>query len=120
VGNHGLAKLAEADAIAGKGNIDLAIEAYEQAASFARDNPAPLVHAARACLAQARPTTARAFADRATQSFAGFAPAWEVLGDVAAANKDKQAAKGAYQKALGAPKGRVDKASIKKRLAALK
>lgn len=120
VGNHALAKLAEADAIAGKGDIDLAIEAYEKAASYSRDNPSPLVHAARACLAQNRPTTARAFADRATQSFADFAPAWEVLGDVAALAKDRATAKAAYQKALGAPRGRVDKAALKKKLAAIK
>lgn len=120
VGNHARAKLAEADAIAGKGDIDLAIEAYEKAASYSRENPMPLVHAARACLAQNRPTTARAFADRATQSFADFAPAWLVLGDVAAAAKDKAAAKNAYQKALSAPKGSIDKAAVKKKLAAIK
>ncbi|MBE7481079.1 MAG: tetratricopeptide repeat protein [Polyangiaceae bacterium] len=120
VGNHALAKLAEADAIAGKGDIDLAIEAYEKAASFSRDNPLPLLHAAQACLAQNRPTTARAFADRATQSFADFGPGWVLLGDVAAAAKDRAVAKSAYQKALVAAKGNVDKASVKKKLAALK
>lgn len=120
VGNHALAKLAEADAIAGKGDIDLAIEAYEKAASYSRDNPGPLVHAARACLAQNRPTTARAFADRATQSFAEFAPAWAILGDVAVAAKDKATAKAAYQKALSATRGSIDKAAIKKKLAAIR
>ena len=120
VGNHGLAMLAEADATAGKGEIDLAIEAYEKAASFTRDSPNPLVHAARACLRQNRPTTARAFADRATQSFEAFAPAWLVLGDVAVATKDKGAAKQAYQKALSAPRGSIDKAEVKKKLAAIK
>ncbi|MFO0571057.1 MAG: tetratricopeptide repeat protein [Polyangiaceae bacterium] len=120
VSNHALAKLAEADAIAGKGDIDLAIEAYEKAASFSRENPWPLVNAARACLGGNRPTTARAFADRAVQSFPEFAPAWLALGDVAVAGKDKSAAKNAYQKALTAPKGNVDKAAVKKKLAALK
>lgn len=120
VGNHARAKLAEADAIAGKGDIDLAIEAYEKAASYSRDSPEPLLHAARACLAQNRPTTARAFADRATQSFAEYGPAWVLLGDIAAAAKDKAAAKNAYQKALAASRGAVDKAAVKKKLAALK
>ena len=120
VGNHALAKLAEADAIAGKGDIDLAIEAYEKAASYSRDNPLPLVHAARACLAQNRPTTARAFADRATQAFADFGPGWVLLGDIALAAKDKAVAKNAYQKALASPKGNVDKVAVKKKLAAIK
>ena len=62
----------------------------------------------------------RAFADRATQSFEAFAPAWLVLGDVAVATKDKGAAKQAYQKALSAPRGSIDKAEVKKKLAAIK
>jgi predicted negative regulator of RcsB-dependent stress response len=120
VSNHASAKLAEADALAGKGDIDLAIESYEKASSYGRGTPAPFIHAARACLAGHRPTTARAFADRATQSFADDAEAWEVLGDVAAATKDKPAAKSAYQKALTASAGTIDKAAVKKKLAALR
>jgi tetratricopeptide (TPR) repeat protein len=120
VGNNASAKLAEADAIALRGDIDLAIEAYEKAASYARSNPAPLVHAARASLDGNRPTTARAFADRAVQSFADWGPAWEVLGDVAAQTKDRTAAKDAYKKALGAKRGRIDASSVKKKLAGLK
>ncbi len=119
VGNNGLAKLVEADALAAKGDIDLAIEAYEQAHGYARTDPTPLVHAALSCLKQARPTTARAFADRATQSFPSWGPGWEVLGDVHAAANDKAAAQSAYQKAL-AGRGLSDKARVKKKLAALK
>lgn len=120
VSNHAMAKLAEADAIAGKGDIDLAIEAFEKAASYSRSNPQPLMHAAKACLAQNRPTTARAFADRVTQSFADFAPGWVLLGDIALANKDKSAAKAAYKKAMTASAGTIDKASVKQKLAAIK
>jgi len=120
VGNNASAKLAEADAIALRGDIDLAIEAYEKAASYARSNPAPLVHAARASLDGNRPTTARAFADRAVQSFADWGPAWEVLGDVAVHTKDRATAKSAYKKALAAKRGRIDAPSVKKKLARLK
>lgn len=120
VNNHASAKLAEADAIALTGDVDLAIEVYEKAASYARSNPAPLVHAARASLAGNRPTTARAFADRAVQSFPDWRPAWEVLGDVAVATKEKALARSSYQKALAAKQGRADDAELKKKLAKVK
>src|SRR6185436_3798460 len=120
VGNHASAKLAEADALAGKGDIDMAIEAYEKAASYSRSTPDPLIHAAQATLKGGRPTTARAFADRATGSFPDWAPAWLVLGDVAAQAKEKATAKSAYQKALSASQGKIDKAAVKKKIAALK
>lgn len=118
VGNHAVAKLVEAEALALKGDIDLAIEAYEQAHGYARTDPKPLVAGARASLKHARPTTARAFADRATQSFPDYAPGWEVLGDVAAAAKDKDAARAAYKKALKA-KGPLDRQAVEKKLARL-
>ncbi len=120
VGNHAEAKLAEADALAGKGDIDLAIESYEKASAWARTSPNALIHAAQASLAGGRPTTARAFADRATQSFGDWGPSWVALGNVAVATKDKAAAKSAYKKALNAKKGGVDKSSVKKKLAGLK
>jgi tetratricopeptide (TPR) repeat protein len=120
VNNHASAKLAEADALAGKGDIDLAIESYEKASAWARTAPDALIHAARASLAGGRPTTARAFADRATQNFGEFGPSWVVLGDVAAATKDKAAAKSAYKKALAAKQGTIDKAAVKKKLTSLK
>jgi tetratricopeptide (TPR) repeat protein len=69
VKNHALAKLVEADALAARGEIDPAIEAFEVALALAPNDPSPPVHAARACLANSRPTTAQAFALRATQSF---------------------------------------------------
>lgn len=118
VNNHGPAKLVEADALAKQGDIDLAIVAYEKAHGLMRTDPKPLVHAARATLDGGRPTTARAFAERATQSFPGWGPAWEALGDVALAAGDKRTAKRAYQKALGA-KGPVDKTQVQKKLAKL-
>lgn len=120
VNNHAGAKLAEADALAGKGDIDLAIESYEKATAWARTSPEALIHAARASLDGGRPTTARAFADRATQNFGEFGPSWVVQGDVAAATKDVPAAKNAYKKALAAKQGTIDKAAVKKKLASLK
>jgi tetratricopeptide (TPR) repeat protein len=118
VSNHGPAKLVEADALAKRGDIDLAIVAYEKAFGLMRTDPKPLVHAARSTLDGGRPTTARAFAERATQQFPSWAPAWEVLGDVSVQNGDHKGARRAYDKAL-AGKGRVDKAKIKQKLAKL-
>ena len=83
------------------------------------DDPNAPIHAARACLSNARPTTAQAFALRATSSFPRWAPAWEVAGDVARKTGDIAAARAAYTKALSA-EGPVDKALIKQRLSALK
>ncbi len=119
VANNADAKLVEADALAAKGRIDLAIEAYSLAASWARANPAPLVHAAVAMLAGGRPTTARAFADRAVAEFPKWGPAWEAAGDVFAHQKDKANAKKAYRKALRG-QGPVDKAAVKKKLEKLR
>ncbi len=119
VKNHAGAKLVEADALAKRGDIDLAIEAYSLARGFARSDPAPLVHAARACLDGARPTTALAFAEQATQTFPDWGPAWEVFGDVQLAAGDKAAARRAYGKALAA-KGPVDKARLRQKLASVK
>lgn len=119
VKNHAGAKLVEADALAVRGEIDAAIEAFELAAAYAPTDPAPHVHAARACLGHGRPTTAQAFATRANSTFPNWAPAWEVAGDVAREVGDVPGARAAYTKAL-ATEGPVNKASIKQRLAALK
>jgi tetratricopeptide (TPR) repeat protein len=119
VKNHGGAKLVEADALSARGEIDPAILAYEAAMGLLPEDPNVPIHAARACLSNARPTTAQAFALRATSSFPKSAPAWEVAGDVARKVGDIPAARAAYTKALSAD-GPVNKASIKQRLSALK
>jgi tetratricopeptide (TPR) repeat protein len=119
VANHAAAKLVEANALAAQGDIDLAIVAYESAYGLARTSPEPLVDAARACLNNGRPTTARAFADRATQDFPKWGPAWEITGDVAADAKEKATASAAYKKAL-AGDGPVDKNAVRRKLARLK
>lgn len=118
VKNDGEAKLLEADSLAAQGDIDLAIEAYELAYGYSRTDPAALVNAAKACLRGKRPTTGRAFADRAVQEFPKWGPAWEIAGDIAVAQKDKQAARSAYRKALRGA-GPVDKAAVKRKLKAL-
>jgi tetratricopeptide (TPR) repeat protein len=120
VSNHAGAKLARANALAQSGEIDLAIEAYEQAHGFARTDPEPLLHAARACLSHNRPTTARAFADRVTQDFADYAPGWVVLGEVQRAAGERAAAKAAFRKALSAKRGRIDRAAVQKQLQTLR
>jgi len=119
VGNHGPAKFVEAKALAQKGDIDMAIEAFQAAYGFSRTDPAVLVEAARACVRANRPTTAKAFADRATEDFPKAAASWETEGDVAVAMKDVAFAKQAYAKAL-AGEGPSDKDGIRRKLAALK
>jgi tetratricopeptide (TPR) repeat protein len=119
VGNHGPAKLVEARAYAMKGDIDLAIEAFQAAYGFARTDPGVLVEAARACIRSGRLTTAKAFADRATEDFPKAAASWEAEGDVAAGLKDAAFAKQAYTKAL-AGEGPADKDGIRRKLAAIK
>jgi tetratricopeptide (TPR) repeat protein len=118
VPNNSRAKLAQADAFAAKRDIDLAIEAYQASFNIARTNPAPLVRASLACLANARETTAKAFSDRATQLFPKWAPAWEAAGDVAAKAKEHAEARKAYQQAL-AGEGPADKDRIRRKIAAL-
>jgi tetratricopeptide (TPR) repeat protein len=119
VHNHAAGKLLEADALAARGDIDPAIEAYEKAHALSRTSPEALVHAARACLHGARPTTAHAFASRATQDFPDWAPGWEALGDVLAAGQEPKAARDAYTKALKAH-GPVDRKGIQKKLARIR
>jgi tetratricopeptide (TPR) repeat protein len=119
VGNHGPAKFVEAKALAQKGDIDMAIEAFQAAYGFSRTDPSVLVEAARACVRANRPTTAKAFADRATEDFPKAAASWETEGDVAVAMKDVAFAKQAYGKAL-AGEGPADKDAIRRKLAALK
>ncbi|HTM44981.1 MAG TPA: tetratricopeptide repeat protein, partial [Polyangiaceae bacterium] len=66
---NGAAKLVEAQALAGQGEIDLAIEEFQAAYGLQRRNPDVLVQATEACLKHGRPTTAMAFAERATSDF---------------------------------------------------
>jgi tetratricopeptide (TPR) repeat protein len=119
VGNHGPAKLVEAKALSDKGEIDLAIEAFESAYGLLRTDPVPLVDAARACVKGGRLTTAKAFSDRATDDFPKSALAWESAGDVNVASKDLVSARQAYTKAI-AGDGPADRDAIKRKLAALK
>jgi predicted negative regulator of RcsB-dependent stress response len=64
-------------------------------------------------------TTAKAFADRATEDFPKASASWEIEGDVAVAAKDSTLAKQAYAKALaGEPP--LDKAALQRKLAQVK
>jgi tetratricopeptide (TPR) repeat protein len=119
VANHGPAKFVEARALAQKGDIDLAIEAFQAAYGFARTDPSVLVEATRACIRSGRLTTAKAFADRATEDFPKASASWEAEGDVATGLKDAAFAKQAYAKAL-AGEGPADKDAIRRKLAAIK
>lgn len=93
------ARLLVADGWAKKGEIDLAVEAYQAAFGLDHSDPTPLVNASAACLAARRVTSAKAFARRATKDFDSSATAWTALGDALAADRDVPGAKAAYQRA---------------------
>jgi tetratricopeptide (TPR) repeat protein len=116
--NSAAAKLLVADGWAKKGEIDLAIEAYQAAYGLDHLDPAPLVNAAVACVAANRPTSAKAFARRATQEFPDNGAAWVALGDALALDKDPKGARTAYESAKKAKD--ADIAAIDKKLGALK
>lgn len=112
------AKLLVADAWAKKGEIDLAVEAYQAAFGLDHSDPTPLVNASQACLAAGRVTSAKAFAARATKDFASHGSAWVAFGDALAADKDLAGARAAYETAKKA-RG-VDAAAVDQKLSRLK
>ena len=112
------ARLLVADAYAKKGEIDLAVEAYQAAFGLDHSDPTPLVNASAACLAAGRVTSAKAFSVRATKDFGSNGAAWTALGDALAADRDVPGAKIAYETAKKA-RG-VDAAAIDKKLSRLK
>jgi tetratricopeptide (TPR) repeat protein len=112
------ARLLVADAWAKKGEIDLALEAYQAAYGLDHADPAPLVNASLACLAAGRLTSARAFGLRATKDFASSALAWTTYGDALAADHDVAAARSAYETAKKAGGG--DQAALDRKLSLLK
>jgi len=117
VGNSAAAKLVEADLLAEQGELDPALEAYQAAFGLDRMNPRPLVHASGACLAAGRETSAKAFAERATQQFPKFGPGWVALGDVHAKGKEPTDARKAYETALG--REGTDAEEVRRKIAAL-
>lgn len=112
------ARLLVADAWAKKGEIDLAVEAYQAAFGLDQSDPTPLVNASAACLAAGRVTSAKAFGVRATKDFSGDAIAWTALGDALVADRDVPGAKVAYETAKKA-RG-VDAAAVERKLSRLK
>jgi tetratricopeptide (TPR) repeat protein len=116
--NEGKAKLLVADAYAKKGEIDLALEAYQKASGLDSMDPTALINATYACIAHDRLTSAKAFAQRAVLDFPDHASAWVAQGDALAADKNPQAARTAYEKAKKA-RG-ADIAAIDAKLAKLK
>jgi tetratricopeptide (TPR) repeat protein len=116
--NEAKAKLLIADAFAKKGEIDLALEAYQKASGLDPLDPTPLVNATYACIAQDRVTSAKAFGRRAVLDFPSHAPAWVAQGDALAADGDPAAARTSYESAKKL-KG-ADLAAIDAKLARLK
>jgi tetratricopeptide (TPR) repeat protein len=119
LGNYAPGKLLVGDALAKKGDIDAAIEAFEQAWGLSHFEPTPLVHASIECRKAGRTTSARAFATKATMEFPAWGPAWVALGDAFTAEKDFPAAKDAYANALRA-EGPVDAAGVNAKLSSLR
>jgi tetratricopeptide (TPR) repeat protein len=118
VANSAAGKLLVADGNASKGEIDLALEAYQAAWGLDHGDPTPLVHATEACHAAGRDTSAKAFGLKAAQEFPRWGPAWAALGDALVAQGEKAAAKDAYQKAL-AGDGPVARDAVQKKLSGL-
>jgi len=116
--NSAAAKLIVADSWARKGEIDLAMEAYQAAFGLDRQDPTPLVRASQECLRLARPTSARAFALKATKEFPQHAPAHEAHGDALVQDKDTAAARAAYERAASLGDAAVT-ARVQGKLAAL-
>jgi len=112
------AKLLVADAYAKKGEIDLAVENYQDAWGFDHLDPTALVNASVACLLAGRDTSAKAFGSKATQEFPNWGPGWVALGDARVTDKDIVGAREAYTNALKSS-GPVDKLTVSKKLAAL-
>lgn len=108
-----------ADAQAGRGDADAALDAYLRAFSLDRTSPAPLLRACRTARAAARITTARAFADKVVSEFPRFAPGWVELGDIAAAQRRLDRAREAYEAALKAD-GEIDREAVQKKLDAIR
>jgi len=117
--NSARAKLLVADAYAAKGEIDLAVEAYQAAYGLDPGDPSALVHASVACHAQGRDTSARAFGERATHDFPQWGPGFAALGDALAAQGETARARTAYDTALKST-GPVDAAAVRAKLAALR
>ncbi len=117
--NSAAATLLVADGEARKGEVDLALEAYQVAWGLDHGDATPLVHASEACHVAGRDTSARAFGIKATQEFPRWAPAWAALGDALAGQKEIPAARDAYRRAL-AGDGLPDAAVVQAKLAALR
>lgn len=116
--NEAKGKLLIADAYAKKGEIDLALEAYQSAAGLDHGDATPLVNAGRACLDAGRPTSAKAFGLKATKDFPNHAAAWVLLGDALVVDKDVPSARTAYETAK--KQRNADVASIDAKLARLR
>ena len=119
LGNLASAKLLIGDAYAKKGEIDLAVENYQDAWGYDHSDPTSLVNASVACHLAGRDTSAKAFGLKATQEFPTWGPGWVALGDARVGDKDFAGAKEAYASALKS-QGPVDTAAVQKKIAALK
>jgi tetratricopeptide (TPR) repeat protein len=119
VANSAPAKLIIADAYAKKGEVDLAVEAYEASYGFDHTEPGALVRASQACHAAGRDTSAKAFGEKATKEFPDWAPGWVAYGDALAGNKEVAPARVAYETSLRS-RGPVDAAAVRAKLAALR
>lgn len=119
-GNDARAKLAEADALALRGDIDMAMASYQTAWGLDRSVPDALIHATYAAMAAGRRTSARAFGAAAAHEHPDRADALVAHGDALAADRDRDKARAAYEEALRAREGVVDRRAVEARLRALR
>lgn len=117
--NHAPARLLLAEVFVKRKEVDLAIEQFQSAWGLDHGDPTALVRASEACLEAGRDTSAKAFAERATQEFRRWAPGWVALGDALASRKEVAFAKAAYEAALGAD-GPIEADAVRRKLAALR
>jgi tetratricopeptide (TPR) repeat protein len=92
---------------------------YRGAADLKRESAEPLVAAARLGLELKRPLLSAALLDKALERTPRSAEVLALYGDVTAARGDTKAARDYYQRAL-AGEGPIDRATVQKKLAALK
>jgi tetratricopeptide (TPR) repeat protein len=118
--NSARARMAHAEALAGLGEVDEAVETFKLASGLDTKDPTPLVRAAQVLLDAKQPMKAEGSAAAAVKQFPNDGRAWEVMGDVDVANGDKKDAKDAYKKALACKEGAIDKSAVQKKMDAIK
>ncbi len=116
--NNASARLAHAEALAGGGDVENAVEEFKFAAGLDNKDPTGLLRASQVLLGAKEPMKALGHAEAAVKAFPEDGRTYEVRADAELATGDKKAAKDDYKKALTKPN--VDKVAVQKKLDAIK